>query len=122
MIKKTKEIKDKNDLLGFIINNVNSNNDFNIDILIKEFGVEKLLDFQKMIYSLQDDNCLIVISTDVIHLYPEANQKYISPQKKIWLKAKPFITHFFSAIFGAILSNLKEFFDFFTDLFSKLFQ
>lgn len=121
-MRKITEIKDENDLLGFMIQNKDSNNDFNVNILRKKFGDNRLLDFEKMIQLLQEKNLVCLTSFDYVHIYQNGINSYISPLKKAWIFAKPVITHLLSAVLGAILSNFKEVLDFFVKMFSILNQ
>lgn len=108
-IKKIKEINDKNDLLGFMIQIQNKNHECHADIIIEKIGTERSLDLKNFISELQNEDFINQISFNDIYITPKGQKGYISPLKKKWLNIKPCVLYIITYILGVLTPILTEY-------------
>lgn len=111
-MRKTKEIKEiinKNDLLGFMLQIQNTNHDCYADLIIKKMGIEKSSDLEYFISELQNDGFIKIMGLNDIHITPKGQKGYISPLKNKWLKAKPYVLYIITYILGILTPLLIEY-------------
>lgn len=105
---KNSEIKNSNDLLGFLIQIKDNNNNCDLGIVLSAMGTDKNLDLLNLMNELSANGFIKQIDTCTVHIYEKGMTSYISPQKKIWNNIKMPLSYVFTYIMGILSTVIAQ--------------
>ena len=107
-IREPKNIKDSNDLLGYMLVIQDKNGDFLFDKIISKMGKHNRPELEKYTKELIDKKYIVLQGTNEGHIYADSKIYYISKIDKMWIKIKTPLISFILYIVGLATDDIKE--------------
>lgn len=105
---KNSEIRNSNDLLGFLIRIKDSNNNCDLGIVLNAMGTDKSLDLLNLLNELSACGYIKQVNTCTVHIYEKGIISYVSPRRKIWNNIKMPLSYVLTYIMGILSSVIAQ--------------